>query len=282
MVALAISRLIADNAANIVAAAPRYGARLAEVYEDFMDRFPGEEPAALQDLLDRIDFESYVRALVTSIAGIAANGALVFLYLVFLMLERPFFQAKLKSLFPDERKRASVDHIVKQVNHDIRTYLGVKTFVSIITAVLAFGIMWFVELDFAAFWALLIFIFNFIPNIGSLIATALPAALALVQFESFRPFVIIVVGITVIQMVIGNYTEPRLMGRTLNMSPLAVILCLVFWGMLWGVAGMFLSVPVTAVIAIVLSHFESTRWISVLVSRAGDVPIRRDKPPRAA
>lgn len=275
--ALAISRLVAENATSVIAAAPRYGTRLAEVYEDIVARFPGEEPAALQDIIDKINFANYVAILASGTAGIVGNGALVFLYLIFLMLERSFFHEKLKSLIPDKRRRASVEDIIARMNHDVRTYLGVKTFVSIITAGLAFAIMWFVGLDFAGFWALLIFIFNFIPNIGSLIATALPAALALVQFESFRPFIIVVVGITLIQLVVGNYLEPRLMGRTLNMSPLAVVLSLVFWGMLWGMAGMFLSVPVTAVMAIVLSHFESTRWIPLLLSRAGELPLGTDR-----
>lgn len=275
--ALAISRIVAENATSVIAAAPRYGTRLAEVYEDIMSRFPGEEPAALQDIINKINFANYVAILASGTVSIVGNGALVFLYLIFLMLERPFFQDKLRSLIPDERRRASVEDIIGRMNHDIRTYLGVKTFVSIVTAGLAFGIMWYVGLDFAGFWALLIFIFNFVPNIGSLIATVLPAALALVQFESFRPFLILVIGITIIQMVMGNYVEPRLMGRSLNMSPLAVVLSLVFWGMIWGMAGMFLSVPVTAVTAIVLSHFESTRWIPVLLSRAGDLPLGVDR-----
>jgi len=196
VVALAISRVVAENATSVIAAAPRYETRLTEVYEDIMARFPGEKPAALQDIIDKIDFASYLAILATGIAGIVGNGALVFLYLIFLMLERSFFQGKLKNLIPDQRRRASVEDIIVRMNHDIRTYLGVKTFVSIVTAGLAFAIMWFVGLDFAGFWALLIFIFNFIPNIGSLIATALPAALALVQFESFRPFIIVVVGIS--------------------------------------------------------------------------------------
>lgn len=279
--ALVISRLVAENTANVIAAAPRYGTRLAEVYEDIMARLPGEEPTALHDLINRTTFARYLAMLASGIAGIAGNGAMVFLYLVFLMLERPFFHAKLRSLIPDESRRAAVDRIISQVNRDVRTYLGVKTFVSMLTAILAFGIMWYVGLDFAGFWALLIFIFNFIPNIGSLIATALPAALALVQFESFRPFIIIVVGITIIQVVLGNYIDPRLMGRTLNMSPLAVVLSLVFWGMLWGVAGMFLCVPITAVMTIVLSHFKSTRWIAILLSRSGSVPSSPEEPPQA-
>ena len=279
--ALVISRLVADNAASVVAAAPRYGTRLAQVYEDIIDQLPIEDPAPLQDMLEQIDFGRYVAFLASGIAGIVGNGALIFLYLVFLMLERPFFTGKLDSLIPDSKKRASAERIILRINRDIRTYLGVKTFVSILTAALAYGIMWYLGLDFAAFWALLIFVFNFIPNIGSLIATALPAALALVQFESFRPFVIVVTGITAIQIVIGNFLEPRLMGRTLNMSPLAVVLSLVFWGMLWGMAGMFLSVPVTAVMAIVFSHFEMTRWIAILMSRAGDLPGREEEPSTA-
>ena len=130
-----------------------------------------------------------------------------------------------------------------------------------------------VDLDFAAFWALLVFILNYIPTIGSIVATILPGLLALVQFESWTPFVILVIGITVIQQALGSFLEPNLMGMTLNLSPLVVVISLILWGMLWGVVGMFLCVPITVILVIILANFPGTRWVSVLLSKEGKIEI---------
>lgn len=118
------------------------------------------------------------------------------------------------------------------------------------------------------FWALLIFVLNFIPNIGSIVATILPSLLALVQFDSLTPFLIVLFGIGTIQFVIGNILEPNLMGHRLNISPLVIVLSLVLWGYLWGVPGLFLGVPMMVILIIVLYHFEDTRWV-VMLSRDG-------------
>lgn len=128
-----------------------------------------------------------------------------------------------------------------------------------------------VGLDFAGFWALLIFVLNFIPNIGSLVATILPTLLALVQFDTLVPFMIIGIGVGTTQLIIGNFIEPPLMGRSLNISPLVVLLSLVLWGSMWGIPGMFLCVPITVVLMIILYQFESARWIAVALSKNGNV-----------
>jgi predicted PurR-regulated permease PerM len=133
--------------------------------------------------------------------------------------------------------------------------------------------MRFVGLDFAAFWALLVFILNFIPTIGSIVATILPGLLGLVQFESWKPVIILLVGITVIQQALGNFIEPNLMGMTLNLSPLVVVMSLILWGMLWGIVGMFLCVPITVILVIILGNFPATRWVAVLLSKEGQARI---------
>jgi predicted PurR-regulated permease PerM len=116
-----------------------------------------------------------------------------------------------------------------------------------------------------------VFILNFIPNIGSFLATIFPALLALVQFDTLTPFLIIVSGITAIQITVGNFIEPNLMGRSLNISPLIVILSLVIWGTIWGIPGMFLCVPITVIVMIILNRFEGSRWIALALSKTGQI-----------
>jgi AI-2 transport protein TqsA len=176
---------------------------------------------------------------------------------------------KFESLFPDRVRRQRAATIFRRIDKDIHTYLGVKTAVSFTTALLSYLLMRLVGLDFAEFWALLIFVLHFIPTVGVIVGTLLPTILAAVQFQNLGPFLGIGVGLTAIAQLMGNIVEPNLMGETLNLSPLAVIMALIFWGTLWGITGAFLCVPLTVILVIVMSNFESTRWVAVLLSKTG-------------
>jgi len=160
-------------------------------------------------------------------------------------------------------------HTIQRIDRDIHTYLGVKTVVSLASAVLAYILMRLVGLDFAEFWALLVFILHFIPTIGVIAATICPTLLAAVQFNSLGPCLVVGIGITAIAQLMGNIVEPNVMGETLNLSPLTVIISLILWGTVWGVLGAFLCVPLTVIFVIVMSNFKSTRWISILLSKTG-------------
>ena len=130
-----------------------------------------------------------------------------------------------------------------------------------------------VGVDFAAFWGFLIFLLNYIPTIGSLLGVVFPSVLALVQFGTYTEPLIVLGACSAIQMTIGNFIEPRAMGSTLNVSPLVVILSLVVWGTIWGVVGMFLSVPITVALIIIFASFPATRPIAIILSRDGQVDV---------
>ena len=214
------------------------------------------------------------------LAGVtsAAKGiALVLLYVLFFLVEQNSFPRKLEALGLDMRRSTKFTRVLAEINTAMRTYLGVKTFTSIATAVLSFVVFYVIGLDYALFWAFLIFLFNFVPTIGSITATALPALLALVQFDTLTPFLVVVLGVTAVQILVGNIVEPRLMGSSLNISPLVVVLTLILWSMLWGIVGMLLSVPITVAIIIICAQFPETRPIAILLSRNGDVNTRKLK-----
>ncbi|MFZ4777141.1 MAG: AI-2E family transporter [Terrimicrobiaceae bacterium] len=263
--------IIADNAMRVAEFAPRYQIRLLALQADLFLAIGFEQPPAIREFLGGFDIPGTLALVATNLATLLKNAVLILIFAVFLLLESQFIPAKIAAIFPGEERRVLVQGILKRVDRDIQTYFGVKTAVSLVTAVLSYGVMKFVELDFAAFWALLVFILNFIPTIGSIFATALPGLLALVQFEEWRPVVILVVGITIIQQFLGNIVEPNLMGITLNLSPLVVVMSLIVWGMLWGVVGMFLCVPITVILVIILANFPGTSWVAILLSKDGTV-----------
>ena len=209
--------------------------------------------------------------LLSGFGNFAKSLFLVLLYVLFFILEQGVFGRKMEALGYglDQPNRLSM--VLREVNRAMRTYLGVKTLTSLITAILSWIVFEAIGLDYALFWGFLIFLFNYIPTIGSITATGLPAFLALVQFESLSPFLIVAIGVSAIQVLIGNILEPRLMGDTLNISPLVVVLTLILWSLLWGVVGMLLSVPITVAIIIVCAQFPTTRGVAILLSKDGRV-----------
>jgi predicted PurR-regulated permease PerM len=192
-------------------------------------------------------------------------------YVLFLFLEQKSFHQKMQALVEKEERRKELYGFIRHIESDIRMYIGIKVLTSGLTGVLSYVVMRLVGLDFAGFWAVLIFVFNFIPTIGSIVATIFPTILALVQFEGYVPFLVMGLGIGGLQFFIGNILEPRLMGNRLNLSPLVILLSLALWGTLWGFIGMIISVPLTAIAMIILSHFPRTRPLAIILSRRGRV-----------
>jgi len=275
---LGMVRLITANASGVAAAAPTYQARLLELIEKVDIDLPfweaAEEegtPTLVDRLANKIDVPSLARNLVSQLAGIVGNASLVLIYLFFLILERPFFEAKLRRIFPDDDRRQEMREILGRIDHDVSTYLGLKSFVSLLTALPSYVVLRWVGVDFAEFWGILIFVLNFIPNVGSLVATLLPSAIALVQFPTTGPFLTVAITVVVIQLAVANLIEPSLLGRRLNMSPLVVIVALVAWSLMWGIAGAFLCVPMTTIMIIVLANIRSTSWLAILLSRDGQI-----------
>ena len=255
---------------------PKIEDQIARVYAQIgIDR----PPPSISELRFGQELLANYALVLASVTSAAKAIALVLLYVLFFLVEQGSFPKKMKALGLDMRSSTRFSFVIEEINSAMRTYLGVKTLTSIATAVLCFIIFLLLGLDYALFWAFLIFLFNYIPTIGSITATALPALLALVQFDTLTPFLVVVIGVTIVQLLVGNIIEPRLMGSTLNISPLVVVLSLILWSMLWGIVGMLLSVPITVAIIIICAQFPETRPIAILLSRNGDVNTRKLKRP---
>jgi predicted PurR-regulated permease PerM len=261
--------IIAQNARHVAAA--KYQARLQQLQAEIFLKFGIEEPPELRQLLRTIDLPTFFGAVAKEVAAVLEDVTLIVIYGVFIMLERRFIPVKVQALFPDPERRKNAIRIIRRIDRDIHTYLGVKTAVSLTSALLAYALMRTIGLDFAEFWALLVFLLHFIPTIGVIVATLLPTLLAAVQFDSLGPVLAVGIGITAIAQLMGNIVEPNVMGETLNLSPLTVIISLIVWSSVWGIVGAFLCVPLTVILVIVLSNFKSTRWVCILLSKTGDI-----------
>ena len=217
------------------------------------------------------DFGTYLQSLLNSLTEILGNTVMIIFYLVFMFVEETLFEKKLKMMFTDKEQYLNYAQIFQKVDKSMSSYISLKSLISLMTTTLSYFVLLAVGIDSPLFWAFLIFVFNFIPSVGPIMGTVLPALFSLIQFGEFVPFLIILFGAGTIATLVGSLVEPRLMGNTLNISPLVAILSLALWGSLWGITGMLLSVPITVAMIIVLAQFKSTRSVAILLSEKGTV-----------
>jgi predicted PurR-regulated permease PerM len=266
-----VIRIIGSNISNIASGSLVYREKLGSMVSRLFHVAGREPPESIQSMLASIDLANVTRDLAGALTSLAGSTGLILIYLLFLFLEQKSFSTKIRALAEAPEDHENVYRLIRRIQSDVRLYLGIKTFTSVLTGVLSYFVMVSVNLEFASFWALLIFLMNYIPSVGSIIATAFPSILALMQFEFAAGFWVVSCGITTLQFLIGNILEPRLMGSSLNLSPLVILFSLTFWGSLWGIPGAFLCVPIMVILMIVLSHFPSTQPIAIMMSRDGSV-----------
>lgn len=269
VVLVVVGIVLFDQASEISTVWPKYVTRFNAILADLTAWAGRDVSAGIAKLMTRIDLTGLVSTFAGSAGSFFAAILLIMLYSAFLLAERGQMPSKFGYLVPDPKNKADLQIVIDTVNRGIRQYLSVKTLMSLITGGLCYIILKVYAVDFAEFWGLLIFFLNFIPNIGSAIAVIIPSLLALVQFDTvLTPLTILVLMIGV-QFVIGNIVEPKFMGRSLNLSSFVVIVSLTFWGIIWGIEGMFLSVPITASLVIICRTVPELRWIAILLSVDG-------------
>ncbi|MDF1496779.1 MAG: AI-2E family transporter [Patescibacteria group bacterium] len=257
-----------SNISEVIEAAPKYQAKFQSFINDLNNRFNLEEKITFSQISEWINVGTLATTAAGIITTIAGFMSMIILYVLFLLLEYHTFDWKIKALFPEKKRRESTENLIDKIATDINTYIKIKTFVSALTAIVCYIILLAMGIQFAGFWAVLIFVLNFIPNVGSLVAVALPVLFSIIQFDLSHALLLAILLVAT-QISIGNFLEPRLMGKSLNLSPLVIIISLVIWGSIWGIVGMFLCVPIMVIINIILAKFDSTRPIAILLSSKG-------------
>ncbi len=204
-----------------------------------------------------------------SFFDLVSNSAVVAFFMLFLIAEVRYFNARFIKAYG--RDRAShILEIVRNINTSVRKYILVKLVVSLATGVLAMIVMGIFRLDFFVFLGILTFLLNFIPYLGSIIATALPVLIAFLQFNSPWTAVWLLLILLLIQNVLGSIIEPKIQGHQLNLSPLVVLFSVMFWGWLWDSVGMILSIPIMATLRIIFQEIDATRPIAIFMSEMED------------
>ena len=266
------STIILSSFNSIIDSHHDYNENLSNLIILINEQFQIDLESHIKSQSSEISITGFVEMLFDAISNIISSTLMIIIFTIFIFIEEKHLNKKLKQFLSESNSNyKGLDKTLNKIEQSVSKYLGIKTLSSLLTGLLSFGVFYFCDLNFAVFWAFLIFLLNFIPIIGSLLATLFPVAFSLLQFGEFTTASIILIIVTSIQVVIGNFIEPRWMGNSMNISPLVSILSLMFWGLIWGTTGMIISVPFTVVVIIILSEIESTRPLAILLSEKGDI-----------
>ena len=221
------------------------------------------------DLLGSLDVFDLAQNAVARTTKLVSRTFLVLLVMVFVLAEATVFPAKLRALGDGS---ARGEERMAKVIAEIQSYLGIKTVISLLTGLLLGGFCWLMGLDFPILLGLVAFALNYVPTVGSILAAIPAVLLSLILNEgAFAPALGVAAGYVVVNTIFGNIIEPNLMGRRLGLSPLVVVLSLLFWNFVWGPVGALLSVPLTMVVKIWLENTQDLRWVAVLLDKQSPV-----------
>ncbi|MBS91671.1 MAG: permease, partial [Rickettsiales bacterium] len=217
------------------------------------------------EIIRKIDFLEIFTEFLNFLTNFAGNFSLVLIYLIFFVFEEKFFEKKLKEIANNKKKLK----VFEQINDDIYNYFRIKIFTSFFTGILTFLILFILKNDLSTVFGIFSFFLNFIPYIGSLLSVLLPTIFSYVQFLDPINCSLTFFSLLVTQIFLGNFIEPKLMSKSLNLSPVILMLFLSLMGKLWGVSGMFLSVPTLVVLLIIFNNFKETKKIAIFLSEKG-------------
>ena len=269
-----LGKLVTVNVRQFQAQLPGYEEKFWEYSANILAHFDISQEQG-KEMIDSF-LSNFKQKRISSLGGIVqsvsgsffsfmGNLMWVLLFMVFILAEREAFTKRLVNRLGQERSAPILDSM-DNINDAIQQYLGLKTLISLLIGVMVTVVLWLLGIDFALLWGTLVFILNFIPTIGSIVATVPPIAITLFQYGSISKTLLVAALLIAMQVAVGNILEPKVMGRGLNLSPLVVLLSLIFWGWVWGIPGMLLSVPLTAALRIAMEQIDSTRTTAALIS----------------
>jgi AI-2 transport protein TqsA len=266
--------IIVDGAASFFTDASgvsaSIGPRLDHIIGDVSGLVGISDPPTLNELIAGIDLRGWLTQAAMQAQGVASGAFFVMVYLGFLLASQAGFRKKIVAMFPERGARHEAMEVFNRVRGGVEGYLWVQAVTGAMICAVAWGLMRAVGLQNAEFWTFVIFIVGFIPVLGGAIAGLAPPLFALVQFESYWPALVLLIGLQALLFIVGNLIQPRMQGDNQNIDPVVVLLALALWGKMWGVPGMFLSTPLAVMAMAILAEFKGSRWMAVLLSGDGE------------
>ena len=254
-------KVLNSNLRSVVDNSSYYQNNLKNLINLFSD-YKIEKFIKLNEMFNDVNFLEIFSKIINYFTELTGNFSLILIYIIFFIIEEKLLAEKIKFFF----NRLTTKNVLKKINSDVFKYFQIKTFTSFLTGIFTFSILYFFNSDLAPTLGIFAFFLNFIPFVGSLISILIPTIFSLIQFFSFFESMIILIMLTFSQILIGNFLETKMMGKTLNLSPIIMIVFLSIMGKVWGIAGMFLSVPILVFLLIIFNNLDSTKNIAILIS----------------
>jgi len=267
---LGAAALVAADASQFVGQLVANLPRLDRVIAEVGPHLGLHAAPTVNELVHQLDPARYIGAVAEALQGFASGSVLVMIYLGFLFASRPGVRHKTERLFVDPVECEGARQAFMHIRNGIERYLWIQTVTGLMIAGGSGVAIALVGMDNALFWAFLILVASYVPIIGGLIALLLPCLFALVAFDAHWHAVALLIGLSLINFTVGNVLLPRMQGRSLNLEPVVILLALSFWGLVWGLPGMFLSTPLTVTLMVVSEQFEGGRWLAILLSGDGE------------
>jgi predicted PurR-regulated permease PerM len=266
-----LSNLIINGINQLTLDLPQYEANVTHINALILEKYNFDALEKIGNYTGNFEFTSLIQPIFNGLSAVLADGFMITLYCIFILLEESIFRKKIRLIFKNEKDFVRMNGMLNEIDTLFTEYLSLKTMVSLLTGFLSYIVLLVLGVHSPILWAILIFLLNYIPSIGSLIATTFPAIFAMLQFGDLSSGIWVLVSVGTIQLVVGNFIEPKIMGNSLNISPLVVLVALIVWGAIWGIVGMLLSVPITVMMIIIMAQFENTKSLAILLSATGEL-----------
>ncbi len=262
--------IVGGSVSKLMLDIPLYGDKLTELFAASITSLNelglNINEKQLNGILNPEKILSFTKDIVSKLGSILSDYFLISLMIIFMLLEFKNFSLKVNLIGKKfDKSMGHIDIIADKIRH----YLSIKTYVSMITGVLIWLSLTIIGVDYAILWGVIAFMLNYIPNIGSLMAAVPTVLFALLQL-GLSGFIWTAISYVIVNMIVGNFIEPKVMGKGLGLSTLVVFISLIVWGFLLGMVGVFLSVPITIAFKVFLEQSEKTRWIAVLLGSSSE------------
>jgi len=267
----------ARGGVQMVEQAPALIDRIEQVVQSIGRALHLHETLHLAALLGQVNVAQVAGFLLSGVQGVGGTVLLVIIYFGFMLSGRARISRKFDTIAAESRSDNLTKALIERTAADIRTYMWVQTVTGLMITAGATAVMLAVGLDNVLFWTVVFFLLTFIPQIGVTVGSVAPALFALLQFPTTWQAIVIFAVIQVVAFVVGNLIYPRMQADTQNIDPIATILALSFWTLLWGVAGAFLAVPMTLMLMMVFAQFDSTKWVAAALSNDGKPDFRKSR-----
>jgi predicted PurR-regulated permease PerM len=266
-----LGTLIYSSASSFVANFPVYSERVLGMIKNGSEKL--KIPIGqVENYISSIDWTKSLNSISSvlsttfgSFAAFVGNLLLVLVYLIFMLAGGDSMPGRIDKAFAPEQS-TRIKMIINGIEDQVRQYLAIKSFIALLNGTVAGIILFIAGVDFVIFSALLVALFNFIPNIGSVIATMFPVLICFLQYGFSLRLLLVLGGLMVTQFTIGNAVEPKITGKSLNLSPIVILVSLIFWGYIWGIVGMILAVPLTSAIKIFCENIPTLKPIAEMIS----------------